>query len=81
MKKIFLVKFSSFHAPYFYWTICTKIEQYGFDPQQLLFTYHDHIMVNREVTRKEAEMLLDLVKHNGRGKLCGGEAEEIKELK
>lgn len=77
MKKIFLVKHSGFSD---YYSICTKIVQYRFDPQQPLFTYHDEIMVNREVTRKEAELLLELVKRNGNGQVCGGEALEIKEL-
>ena len=76
-KKIFLIKHSGFPD---YWSICTKIEQYSFDPQQPLFTYHDHIMVNRKVTRKEAKQLLELVKHNGSGKLCGGSVLETIEL-
>jgi hypothetical protein len=77
MKKIFLVKQKGFPD---FWSICTNIVQYGFDPERLLFTYHDHIMVNRKVTRKEAEILLELIMHNGSGRLCGGEAEEIIEL-
>lgn len=80
MKNIFLVKFHSFHAPFFYYAICTNIVQYGFAPKQLLFTYHNHIMVNRKVTRKEAEKLLELVMHNGSGQLCGGASLETIEL-
>lgn len=63
-----------------YFAICTKIEQYGFDPQNKLFKYHNHIMVNRPVNYKEAKMLLELVKHNGSGELCGGEVLEKEQL-
>lgn len=77
MKKIFLVTHEGFPN---YYAICTKIEQYGFDPQRPLFKFFDNIMVKRVVTRKEAEVLLELIKHNGSGTLHGGKAVEVTEL-
>ena len=73
MKKIFLIKHTTCYA------ICTQIEQYRFD-ENPLFRYHNHIMVNRAVTRKEAETLLELVRPNGNGDLCGGATLETIEL-
>ena len=80
MKKIFLIKYNDFTAPFFYYAICTNIVQYGFDHERPAFKFDNHIMVNRKVTRKEAEKLLELVKHNGTGQVCGGPPVETIEL-
>lgn len=75
--KIFIALFDGFPN---YWAIFTEKNQYraGTDP---LFVYKNLIMVKRKVTRKEAELLLELVKHNGTGELCGGDCELTEELK
>jgi len=74
---IFLVKHDGFDD---YYSICTKIEQYSFDPQQPLFKYYNHIMVKRPVTYEEAKFLLEVIQHNGKGELCGGKAVEQEQL-
>jgi len=79
MQKIYLVKFNSFQPPYFYHAICTGITQYRFN-EDPLFTYHKQIMVQRPVTRQEAEMIYELVKTNGTGDCCGGASLETIEL-
>lgn len=76
-QKIYIAQFDGFPN---YWAIFTSRKQYRHDPESPLFEYENHIMVNRKVTRKEAELLLEVVKHNGSGKVCGGDCEFLTEL-
>lgn len=76
-KKIYLAQLEGAD----YWSIFTSSVQYGYNIESPLFKYENHIMVNRQVTRKEAELLLELIKHNGAGTLCAGPCKSIIELK
>ena len=79
MEKIFLIKLSGF--PDFY-CICKGIRQYSFKPNDELFSYTSCLTVNREPTRKEAELLYELVNEpNGVSRsVCGGAPLETKEI-
>jgi hypothetical protein len=76
MKKIYLIKLKGDT----HYAICTSSVQYGYDLENPLFKYENVIFLKRQVNRKEAELLLELVQHNGTGSLCAGPCESIYEL-
>jgi len=79
MKKIYLVKFDSFHAPYFYWCLCTDIVQYCFEENHELYTYKNYISLrDKKVNWVEANLIYSLTRHESG--LCAGKAMEIIEL-
>lgn len=81
MKKIFLLTNEGFTDTFY--SICTGKTLYHKSTQKGesdLYTHHNHILVQRKVTYEEALFLLNTVKHNGNGDVCGMQPKEEVEL-